>query len=151
MDVRVVDHPLVAARLTTLRDERTDNAAFRAALRDLTLMLVYEATRDAACETVPVRTPLAVTTGSRVATTSRGPDVSSIQPGEGFWAQFPPLAPALRQKRSARHLLLTTAPKAPECSIPHYIARVTFQLALVTTLATTAPAQQPATGGTAGA
>ena len=48
MDVRVVDHPLAAARLTTLRDERTDNAAFRAALRDLTLMLVYEATRDAA-------------------------------------------------------------------------------------------------------
>ena len=35
MDVRVVDHPLAAARLTTLRDERTDNAAFRAALRDL--------------------------------------------------------------------------------------------------------------------
>ena len=64
MDVRVVDHPLAAARLTTLRDERTDNAAFRAALRDLTLMLVYEATRDAASETVPVRTPLAETTGS---------------------------------------------------------------------------------------
>ncbi len=44
MDVRVVDHPLAAARLTTLRDAATDNAAFRAALRDLTLMLVYEAT-----------------------------------------------------------------------------------------------------------
>ena len=27
MDVRVIDHPLAAARLTTLRDERTDNAA----------------------------------------------------------------------------------------------------------------------------
>ena len=67
MDVRVVDHPLAAARLTTLRDERTDNAAFRAALRDLTLMLVYEATRDAAVETVSVRTPLAETTGSRLA------------------------------------------------------------------------------------
>ena len=67
MDVRVIDHPLAAARLTTLRDERTDNAAFRAALRDLTLMLVYEATRDAATETVPVRTPLADTTGSRLA------------------------------------------------------------------------------------
>ena len=50
MDVRVIDHPLAAARLTTLRDERTDNAAFRAALRDLTLMLVYEATRDAVTE-----------------------------------------------------------------------------------------------------
>ncbi len=67
MDVRVVDHPLAAARLTTLRDERTDNAGFRAALRDLTMMLVYEATRDAARESVPVRTPLSQTTGCRLA------------------------------------------------------------------------------------
>lgn len=67
MDVRVVDHPLAAARLTTMRDERTDNAAFRAALRDLTLMLVYEATRDAPTQPVPVRTPLTQTTGCRLA------------------------------------------------------------------------------------
>lgn len=67
MDLRVVDHPLAAARLTTLRDANTDNAGFRAALRDLTLMLVYEATRDIAVETVPVRTPLAETTGCRLA------------------------------------------------------------------------------------
>jgi uracil phosphoribosyltransferase len=67
MDVRVVDHPLAAARLTTLRDERTDNAAFRGALRDLTLMLVYEATRDAPSEEVTIRTPLAQTVGSRLA------------------------------------------------------------------------------------
>lgn len=67
MDCRVVDHPLAAARLTTLRDERTDNAGFRAALRDLTLMLIYEATRDAATEPVPVRTPLTETTGTRLA------------------------------------------------------------------------------------
>jgi len=67
MDVRVIEHPLAAARLTTLRDERTDNAAFRSALRDLTMMLVYEATRDAACEPVHVRTPVAETTGSRLA------------------------------------------------------------------------------------
>lgn len=68
MDVRVVDHPLAAARLTTLRDERTDNAGFRSALRDLTMMLVYEATRDAAVESIPVRTPVTDTTGSRLAT-----------------------------------------------------------------------------------
>ena len=61
MDVHVVDHPLAAVRLTALRDERTDNAAFRAALADLTLMLVYEATRDAPHENVAVRTPLAET------------------------------------------------------------------------------------------
>ena len=67
MDVRVVDHPLAAARLTTLRDERTDNAGFRAALRDLTLMLVYEATRDLVTETISVRTPLAETAGAKIA------------------------------------------------------------------------------------
>lgn len=67
MDVRVVDHPLAAARLTTLRDERTDNAAFRAALRDLTLMLVYEATRELPVDIVSVRTPLVETAGARLA------------------------------------------------------------------------------------
>ena len=67
MDVRVIDHPLAAARLTTLRDATTDNAAFRAALRDLTLMLVYEATRDSATDTLTVRTPLEETIGHRLA------------------------------------------------------------------------------------
>lgn len=67
MDVHVIDHPLAAARLTVLRDERTGNAAFRAALRELTLMLVYEATRSAPSEPVPIRTPLAETVGSRLA------------------------------------------------------------------------------------
>ena len=67
MDVRIVDHPLAAARLTTLRDERTDNAAFRAALRDLTHLLVYEATRDAPSQEISVRTPLGDTLGSRLA------------------------------------------------------------------------------------
>ena len=41
MDVRVIDHPLAAVRLTALRDENTGNAAFRAALGELTQMLVY--------------------------------------------------------------------------------------------------------------
>ncbi len=67
MDVRVVDHPLARARLSTMRDARTDNAAFRAALRDLTLMLIYEATRDAPEATAPLLTPVARTTGHRLA------------------------------------------------------------------------------------
>lgn len=68
MEVRVVDHPLAAALLTTMRDERTGNAGFRAALRDVTAMLVYEATRGAARETFPIRTPVAETLGVRLAT-----------------------------------------------------------------------------------
>ena len=68
MDVSIVDHPLAAVRLTTLRDERTGNAEFRRALADLTHMLVYEATREAASEQIRVRTPLAETIGARLAT-----------------------------------------------------------------------------------
>ncbi|MFC5947715.1 uracil phosphoribosyltransferase [Pseudonocardia lutea] len=67
MDVRVVDHPLARARLTTMRDARTDNAAFRAALRDLTLLLVVEATRGFEVTDFPLHTPVARTTGHRLA------------------------------------------------------------------------------------
>ena len=61
MDVLVVDHPLAKSRLSTMRDARTDNATFRAALRDLTLMLVYEAMRAAQLRTTPIHTPVART------------------------------------------------------------------------------------------
>ncbi len=66
MDVHLVDHPLAASRLTTMRDARTDNAAFRAALRDLTLMLIYEASRTLATEKVPIHTPVARTSATRL-------------------------------------------------------------------------------------
>lgn len=67
MDVRLVDHPLARARLSTMRDKRTDNATFRAALRELTLMLIYEATGDAEVAGYPLDTPVAPTEGYRLA------------------------------------------------------------------------------------
>ncbi|AUS79330.1 uracil phosphoribosyltransferase [Actinoalloteichus sp. AHMU CJ021] len=67
MDVFVVEHPLARARLTTMRDARTDSAAFRSALHELTLMLVYEATREAQVRTEKVHTPVAMATGYRLA------------------------------------------------------------------------------------
>ena len=67
VDVLVVDHPLAQTRLTALRDEQTDSGAFRFALHELTTMLVYEATREIAVERSPVRTPVGVTEGVRVA------------------------------------------------------------------------------------
>ncbi len=66
LDVTVVDHPLATARLSTMRDARTDNAAFRAALRELTLMLIYEASRSLKTEQVPIHTPVARTTATRL-------------------------------------------------------------------------------------
>ncbi|WJK34347.1 uracil phosphoribosyltransferase [Solwaraspora sp. WMMA2065] len=67
MDVLVVDHPLAQSRLTAMRDARTDSAAFRAALHELTTMLVYEAARSFPVESFPVTTPVAPTDGIRLA------------------------------------------------------------------------------------
>ena len=67
VQLTVVDHPIARARLSRMRDERTDNAAFRAALRELTQMLVYEATRDLELVEVPITTPVTSTTGFRIA------------------------------------------------------------------------------------
>jgi uracil phosphoribosyltransferase len=67
VQLTVVDHPLARARLSRMRDERTDNANFRAALRDLTQMLVYEATRDLTLAEEPITTPVTATTGYRIA------------------------------------------------------------------------------------
>ncbi|WIM71442.1 uracil phosphoribosyltransferase [Corynebacterium suedekumii] len=66
MDITVVTHPLAASRLTIMRDERSDNAAFRAALADLGTMLVYEASRDLPVEKFDCRTPVAVAEGIRL-------------------------------------------------------------------------------------
>lgn len=66
MQVTVVDHPLAAQLLTRLRDETTDRAGFRRAMDDLSGILVYEATRHAEVDSIEVRTPLAVTTGTRL-------------------------------------------------------------------------------------
>lgn len=68
MQVHIVDHPLAQVRLTALRDEGTGAAGFRAALRELTAMLVYEATRGIGCEPVEVRTPVGECTGARLVT-----------------------------------------------------------------------------------
>ncbi|GGK30880.1 uracil phosphoribosyltransferase [Pilimelia terevasa] len=63
----MVDNPLAQARLTVLRDARTEPAAFRAALTELTTMLVYEAARAFPFSTYPIRTPVAPTEGTRLA------------------------------------------------------------------------------------
>jgi uracil phosphoribosyltransferase len=67
MRTHVADHPLIAHKLTTLRDERTDSPTFRRLADELVTLLAYEATRDVRVETVTVATPVAEATGVRLA------------------------------------------------------------------------------------
>lgn len=66
MEITIVDHPLAASRLSIMRDKRTDNAGFRAALADLGAMLIYEASRELEVENFPMITPVAETQGIRL-------------------------------------------------------------------------------------
>jgi uracil phosphoribosyltransferase len=67
MRVHVADHPLIAHKLTTLRDERTDSPTFRRLADELVTLLAYEATRDVRVETVTVRTPVDDSEGVKLA------------------------------------------------------------------------------------
>jgi uracil phosphoribosyltransferase len=60
----VIDHPIVRTRLSVMRDERSSNAEFRAALRELATLLVYEATRQLPVTELPLRTPVGPTVGT---------------------------------------------------------------------------------------
>ncbi|UGY92441.1 uracil phosphoribosyltransferase [Streptomyces gobiensis] len=66
MRTHVVDHPLVAHKLTTLRDERTDSPTFRRLADELVTLLAYEATRDVRTDLVDIKTPVTATTGVRL-------------------------------------------------------------------------------------
>ena len=66
MHITVVDHPLAASRLTLMRDERSDNATFRAALADLGTMLIYEASRHLDVEHFDTKTPVGIAQGTRL-------------------------------------------------------------------------------------
>ena len=66
--LHVSRHPLVQHKVTLLRDERTDSKTFRELVRELTALLLYEATGDLETERVAVRTPLEETDGAKVAT-----------------------------------------------------------------------------------
>lgn len=58
MTLTLVDHPLATHLLTELRDRTTVPARFRTLTRQLTTILVIEATRDLPTEAKTVQTPL---------------------------------------------------------------------------------------------
>ncbi len=63
MHLHVVDHPLVAHKLTLLRDASTDTPTFRRLADELVTLLAYEATRDVRVEPHLIQTPVAPAQG----------------------------------------------------------------------------------------
>lgn len=121
MQITVVDHPLVAERLTRLRDKTTKRAEFRRNLEELTTFLVYEALRTQPVVPIEIDTPLAPTRGVQV-------------------AEPPLVVPVMRAGLGMLHATLNVLPNArvgfvglkrdEETFLPHaYVNTVPEQLA----------------------
>lgn len=67
MRTLVIDHPLVAHKLTRLRREDTSSATFRLLAEELVTLLAYEATRSLRVRPVEIVTPVAPMTGVEMA------------------------------------------------------------------------------------
>jgi uracil phosphoribosyltransferase len=65
--VTVLDHPLVQHKLTILRNKETSTRSFRALLREISVLLCYEVTRDLPLEEVEIETPVARMKGKTIA------------------------------------------------------------------------------------
>lgn len=66
MELRVIDHPLVAHKLSLLRSKDTANPTFRQLVDELVTLLAYEATREVRVGECDVVTPLTATRGVKL-------------------------------------------------------------------------------------
>lgn len=66
MKVHVVEHPLIAHKLTMMRDKNCNSKNFRELLKEIASLMTYEVTRDWRTEAVRIETPLEETDGVRL-------------------------------------------------------------------------------------
>jgi uracil phosphoribosyltransferase len=91
----IVDHPLVQHKLSLMRDKETSTKSFRQLLREISLLLAYEVTRNLPMTTTRIETPLEpmaapVIEGKKLAL------VSILRAGNGLLDGILDLVPAAR-------------------------------------------------------
>ena len=89
--VHVSNHPLIRHKVTKMRDLHTEPKKFRELIREVAILLAYEATQDLALAERAVTTPLADTTGHELK--DKIGLVPILRAGlgmvEGFWEMMP--------------------------------------------------------------
>ena len=61
--LHVINHPMVQHKLTIMRDKETGSKDFRELLKEISLLMGYEVTRDIPLEEVDIETPICPTKG----------------------------------------------------------------------------------------
>lgn len=65
-NMKVLDHPVIKHKISILRDANTGSTEFRSIIKEISIILAYEATKDLALEEFDLETPVATTTGYRI-------------------------------------------------------------------------------------
>ncbi len=60
---KVIEHPLIKAKLSVMRDKKTSSRDFRSNLVELTQFMAFEVTKDLKVNTIKIKTPLATAEG----------------------------------------------------------------------------------------
>ena len=90
-EVHISDHPLVKHKLTLLRDKNTAPKEFRELIREITLLITYEALKDLKVKPKEIETPLTTTGGYQLADPVGLIPVlrSGLGMVEGIWEMIP--------------------------------------------------------------
>ena len=64
--LHVIDHPMIQHKLTIMRMKETGSKDFRELLKEISLLMGYEITREIALEDIPIETPICPMTGKVV-------------------------------------------------------------------------------------
>ena len=64
--VHLIDHPLVQHKLTLMRQQDLSTNSFRRLLKELSMLMTYEVTRDMPTQPVEIQTPLETMTGQMI-------------------------------------------------------------------------------------
>ncbi len=94
-DVVVIDHPLVQHKLSILRDRDTGGKEFRELVRELSILMAYEATRDLPLAESVVTTPITETT-TKVLAGKKLAVVAILRAGLGMVEGMLELVPAAK-------------------------------------------------------
>lgn len=94
-NLQVADHPLIQHKLTLMRRKETPTAEFRRLLREISMLLAYEVTRDLPLTTERIETPIApmdapVLAGKKLCV------ISILRAGNGILDGFLDLIPSAR-------------------------------------------------------
>ncbi len=93
--VTLIDHPLIAHKLTIMRKKETPPSNFRALLREISLLMGYEVTRDLPLENMDIETPITAMSAPKLA--GRKMCIFSIlRAGEGLAQGLLDLIPSAR-------------------------------------------------------